>query len=159
MIDITIMMDKEKYNNSLLYKYPMPDDGTDINDPRILRLSDKLKNLRLKKEITYMQLATYLKVSVDEYISYENGSGIPSENMINKIAEFYGIFPNYLLGIVYDDDERSPRAMYLMEQLKDAKFSSWSYTEEGLEGLYSLWLHAQEKNKNRTKIDHGEDMG
>lgn len=58
----------------------------------------KIKELRKAKGISQEQVANGLGVSVRAYQNYEYGQREPNIEMINKIANFYGVTTDYLLG-------------------------------------------------------------
>lgn len=69
-------------------------------------LGDILKHLREERKITQKELAKYLGVSDRSVGYYENGKRTPPPDMLEKIADFYNVSVDYLLGRTYD---RKPR--------------------------------------------------
>ena len=58
----------------------------------------KLKELRKTKGISQEQAANALNISVRAYQNYEYGQREPNIEMIFKLADFYGVSTDYLLG-------------------------------------------------------------
>lgn len=59
---------------------------------------ERIKNLREDNDLTQQNLADYLKISRSAYKNYENGErGIPTEILI-RIADFYNVTIDYLVG-------------------------------------------------------------
>lgn len=58
----------------------------------------KLKELRKTKGISQEQAANALNISVRAYQNYEYGQREPNIEMIFKLADFYGVTTDYLLG-------------------------------------------------------------
>lgn len=58
----------------------------------------KLKELRKSKGISQEQAANALNISVRAYQNYEYGQREPNIEMIFKLADFYGVTTDYLLG-------------------------------------------------------------
>ncbi len=57
-----------------------------------------LTDLRKQKKLSRQNLADKLEISVHTYIKYENESVKPPYEMLIKIADFYGVTTDYLLG-------------------------------------------------------------
>ncbi len=67
----------------------------------------RLKRLRNDKEITQKELAKYLGVSDRSVGYYETGQRTPPPDILKKIADFFGVSVDYLLGRT-DDVGRLP---------------------------------------------------
>ena len=61
--------------------------------------SRNLKALRLEGELTQAELAKELNISRDAVSSYESGRRQPDLNLLVKIAAFFGVSVDYLLGL------------------------------------------------------------
>lgn len=61
-------------------------------------LSDILKQLREQHELSQAKLAERLHIPKGTYVTYEYGTREPNIEMINKLADFYGVTTDYLLG-------------------------------------------------------------
>lgn len=59
---------------------------------------DRLIEQRKLNKITQRQMADYLNISQPSYIRYENGSAEPNLTNLLKIAEFFDVSVDYLLG-------------------------------------------------------------
>ena len=57
-----------------------------------------LKELRIIKELSQQEVADYLHCSVVSYSRYETGNRSPSLEMLVKIADFFDVTVDYLLG-------------------------------------------------------------
>lgn len=62
------------------------------------RLSVNLKMLRKKMDIGQKELAAFLNVSVGTISNYENGVHSPDMETLLRIADFYDVSTDYLLG-------------------------------------------------------------
>ncbi len=58
----------------------------------------KLKELRKQKGLSQEEAANALGISMRAYQNYEYGQREPNIEMINKLADFYGVTTDYLLG-------------------------------------------------------------
>jgi transcriptional regulator with XRE-family HTH domain len=57
-----------------------------------------LKELRKRKEMSQGELAQFMGVSVQAYQKYEYGTAEPTFDSLCKLADFYGVTTDYLLG-------------------------------------------------------------
>ena len=61
-------------------------------------LGSRLKELRLKKDKLQKDVANYLNISDVAYGYYEKGERQPNPEMLLKLAEYFGVTTDYLLG-------------------------------------------------------------
>lgn len=61
-------------------------------------LSNRLKTSRKLKGKTQKDLAEYLGISERGYQNYELGTREPSLEILNKLADFFDVSTDYLLG-------------------------------------------------------------
>jgi repressor LexA len=59
---------------------------------------ERLKNLRKKKGKTQQQMADLLGLSQQAYAAYENNTANPPIDILSKLANYFGITTDYLLG-------------------------------------------------------------
>lgn len=64
----------------------------------------KIKELRLKKGITQEKLAKVLGVTTSMVGMYETGARKPSYEVLNKIARYFNVTTDYLLGLEEQQD-------------------------------------------------------
>ncbi len=58
----------------------------------------KLKELRKKNSISQIEIAKYLNIPRSTYSNYENGYAQPDNQMLVKIADYFNVTTDYLLG-------------------------------------------------------------
>lgn len=65
-----------------------------------MEINEILKELRQRKHLTQQELATILDINLSSYQKYErpNNTVKPSIDALIKIADFYGVTVDYLLG-------------------------------------------------------------
>lgn len=63
-----------------------------------MNIGKALTNLRKSKGLSRQNLADNLEISVHTYIKYENESVKPPYDTLCKLADFYGVTTDYLLG-------------------------------------------------------------
>jgi len=59
---------------------------------------ERLKQLRLDKGLYQKDIAAYLGVDRTTYVKYENGSSEPDNKTLSRIADYFGVTVDYLLG-------------------------------------------------------------
>ncbi|MFT8868495.1 helix-turn-helix domain-containing protein [Liquorilactobacillus nagelii] len=64
-----------------------------------MTFGQKLRALRLGKKMTQEDLGKLLNVSKVSISGYENDTREPDKDSIRKLAEFFGISTDYLLGV------------------------------------------------------------
>ena len=60
--------------------------------------ADRIKHLRQSKELNQVQLAEKLGVKKQSVSNWENDNIMPSVDMLVKIADFFDVSTDYLLG-------------------------------------------------------------
>lgn len=63
--------------------------------------ADKIKQLRIEKNLLQKDIASMLNITTSAYGFYEQGKREPSNEAVKKLAEFYNVTTDYLLN---DDD-------------------------------------------------------
>lgn len=58
----------------------------------------RLRELRKKKGVTQLQVAEAISTSVSVYCRYEKGEREPSIDTIIRLADYFGVTCDYLLG-------------------------------------------------------------
>ena len=65
----------------------------------MINLSNKLKTLRIQRQMTLKDVACRVGVSKSIISAYENGSRRPSYEMLIKLARLFNVTTDYLLGL------------------------------------------------------------
>ena len=97
----------------------------------------RIRNLRLSRGLNQVQLADKLDVSKQSVSNWENDNIMPSVEMLEKIADFFAVSTDYLLGrerkvhqdgISLDVTGLAPRQIehirYIIDDLREGKSSS-----------------------------------
>ncbi len=58
-----------------------------------------LRKLRKSKKLTQANVASALKIGRSTYTKYESGKSKPVSEMLIKIADYFGVSVDYLLGL------------------------------------------------------------
>ena len=59
---------------------------------------ERLKDLRLEKNVTQRAIAAYLNITDTAYGFYEQGKNYPNMEVLLKIADYFGVSLDYLMG-------------------------------------------------------------
>lgn len=79
--------------------------------------SDRLRCLRKDRGLTQQQLATHLGVSRSSVSGYENGRTIePDHATLVRIADFFGVSTDYLLGRTHDRQLHGGQALITIRE-------------------------------------------
>ena len=62
-------------------------------------MGDKLKSLRIEKNLTQKQVADRIGLAISAVSSYESGTRYPSYDVLVKLARIFHVSTDYLLGI------------------------------------------------------------
>ena len=62
-------------------------------------MGEKLKSLRIEKQLTQKQVADRIGLAISAVSSYESGTRYPSYDVLVKLARIFHVSTDYLLGI------------------------------------------------------------
>lgn len=62
-------------------------------------LPERLKELRTAKHLTQEDIANFLGITRPAYTAYESGKRQPDDNTKMRLAAYYGVTVDYLLGV------------------------------------------------------------
>ena len=107
--------------------------------------SIRLKELRAEKEITGEELGKKFNVSKTAVSYWESGRNFPGEETIRKLADFFQVSVDYLLG---NSDIRNPYENHqrISESIKDDK------------ELWELWEVLKEREDLQLLIKQTKQM-
>ena len=63
-----------------------------------MKLGERLKSLRLERNLKQEEAAKELEISVRSYCRYEYGEREPVASVLWRMADFYGVTIDYLVG-------------------------------------------------------------
>ncbi len=72
-------------------------------------LGDKIRILRQSKDLTQRQISEEFSLRENSWSQYENNKRTPDVETIKKIAQFFGVSTDYLMGLTdikYDPSEK-----------------------------------------------------
>ena len=85
---------------------------------------EKLKDLRKENKKTLQDMAKYLGISHPAYFKYETGENKPTIETLIKLADYYGVSLDYLVGRKFQNDvgylnEQQRAIIDIMKQLNE----------------------------------------
>jgi transcriptional regulator with XRE-family HTH domain len=107
-----------------------------------MELGERIRGLREKMGLTQKELASKLKIPNQNISNYERGFRQPDYETLQKIADFFEVSIDYLLGRsdkpIYDDDEEFEKF------INDPELERWykelpKSKEEDLRKLRKMW--------------------
>jgi len=130
-------------------------------------LGDRLKRLRLEKKLTQEELGKKINVTKVSISGYENGNRTPDTETLQKLADFFNVTTDYLLGRT--DDPNPPESdneelgtlarinqlikEYGIEQMGFFDIEKWKHlSEEEIEEIikHFEWVVHKAKEKNKS---------
>ncbi len=100
-----------------------------------METKDILKELRKNHSLSMKEFCTQCDISFNTYQNYETGKRIPTAEILMKIADFYGVTTDYLLGRATPD----PIQM-LLSSVKAVDSKKFVETYQELPDLYQAIL-------------------
>jgi transcriptional regulator with XRE-family HTH domain len=91
-----------------------------------------IKKLREKKGMTQKELANALNVTQTAITYWETGKREPNAEIIEKIANFFGVTPAYIMGWENTDEKK----YYLNEET--AKLAQEMFEDEDMRSLFHM---------------------
>ena len=103
-------------------------------------VGDIIKQLREDREISQKQLAEILNISPSTVGMYEQNRRVPSPEILNLIADYFGVSTDFLLGrtFVLDDVKISNKALEVLNIIKKAGINIDNIDNEKLWQLLKL---------------------
>ncbi|WP_368488300.1 helix-turn-helix domain-containing protein [Clostridium sp. BJN0013] len=112
-------------------------------------LSDRLKKLRNENNLLQKEIAEKLKITTSAYGFYEQGKRTPDTETLNKIAEFYNVSIDYLLGRTNIRDSVDKITNSLNSDPEISEFWNSLINREDLQLLFKQTKDLSPKNINR----------
>lgn len=78
----------------------------------MLKIGEKIKELRKAQDVTQEKLADYLNISYQAVSKWENGLALPDITLIPALSNLFGVTSDYLLGIKADEKEEKIKEIY-----------------------------------------------
>ncbi|AQU79766.1 helix-turn-helix domain-containing protein [Planococcus faecalis] len=119
-------------------------------------LAQRLKELRNRKKRTQQDVAKYLGLTRPAYTAYESGSRSPDYDILIKIADYFDVSTDYLLGRDTKDEQTEQVSLFPFDKLgvdQDEYNNLSPYQQEVLD-----WAINEEALFFKNKSDNVLDM-
>ena len=107
----------------------------------------RLAELRNNKKISQKELATQIGYSQNMISQWENGTRDPGTEVLKKLAAFFDVSVDYLLG--EDNPPENKKILEEEEVTLNGRMVSEEEKEQMLRVLEALYRDAKEKNKRK----------
>lgn len=94
-------------------------------------INERLKKLRKEKNLLQKDVAKYLNISTSAYGYYEQGKRDPDTETIKKLADFFDISADYLLGRT--DNKKNYTDSDVSVNENNAKYNTFMEVEEKIQ--------------------------
>ncbi|PFL68860.1 helix-turn-helix domain-containing protein [Bacillus anthracis] len=116
---------------------------------------NKLNFLRKEKKLRQEDMAKHLGIARTTYAMYEQGNREPDYDTLQKLADFFDVSVDYLLGRT---EKRHNKESSSKEFIKESKLNLWfkdieDASPEKLEELKQFWEFIKHKESNRESKD------
>ncbi|MCD2257102.1 helix-turn-helix domain-containing protein [Agrilactobacillus fermenti] len=122
--------------------------------------ADKLKELRKSKPgLTQEALAKQLGIAKTTYSSYEQGKRQPDYEMLQKIANYFDVTSDYLLGINQTPKDATSREVSDLKRILEQQpltYEKTPVTDKDREAIQNI-LIGYFWNKGRHRVEHDND--
>ncbi|MFB9770124.1 helix-turn-helix domain-containing protein [Lactiplantibacillus modestisalitolerans] len=97
-----------------------------------MSLGTRIRELRKKRKINQEQLGKILSVSKASISGYENGTREPDTKSLMKLAQYFGVTVDYLLGVDATPEWATAKDTHDLHEFLDANEGSMTYDGEHL---------------------------
>lgn len=124
-------------------------------------LSDRLVELRKSKKLTQQGLAEKLKITRSSLSQYEIGNRQPDYETLKKIADFFEVTTDYLLGYSNTkpvvEEEKTPYNVTDDPDLQIAFKEAADFSEEARRQTIDFINYLKEKEKSKGRKSSKDD--
>lgn len=131
--------------------------------------NERLRELRSSKKLSQQELSDRLGLNRATYARYETGDTQPDFDTLKKIADFFDVSTDYLLG--RSDKPRSSNQLNGIDEKEQAEFEAFinnpeygiffkdylSAPEERRREMWEIWRVLRENEKGRKPGDRQKD--
>lgn len=112
--------------------------------------TNNLKKIRKSKNLLQKDVANFLNIAVSTYSYWENGTYDIDNDSLNKLADYFNISTDYILG--REDDN----IIHIPENLKDANISLSvdikKLTQEEINEISNYIDFIKQRKRNKEEI-------
>ena len=126
-----------------------------------MTIGEQIKNLRLEKGYDQQDICAFLNIEQSTLSNYENDRRVPKPDMISKMADFFGVTTDYILGRTTNIELTKKDKMEIDEYLNNFEdellsqtglmFNGEPMTQESKEKLIAAMRIGAEMAKKEAK--------
>ncbi len=111
-----------------------------------------LKKLRKENHITQAELANILNLDASSISKYEKAGVLPAADVLSKVAKYFNVSTDYLLGLSDNEKEPTPEEWDSLNDIQKeiialmGNMSQESQAELLKQAQYQIWLELQNKD-------------
>lgn len=111
-----------------------------------------LKKLRKENHITQAELANILNLDASSISKYEKAGVLPAADVLSKVAKYFDVSTDYLLGLSDNEKEPTPEEWDSLNDIQKeiialmGNMSQESQAELLKQAQYQIWLELQNKD-------------
>jgi len=117
-------------------------------------LAERIKQLRTENELTQEEFGKIFGIVKSTVSLYESGKSTPDDTLKRKIAEYFNVSLDYLMGVSdvrnpYKDEDKKLSKMdkFLLDLKKKAMERGIEFDENCVDDLLDLYLFLEKKTK------------
>lgn len=119
-----------------------------------MTLGERLRSLREKAGLTQKELASHLNVPNQNISNYERGFRQPDYETLQKLADYYDVSTDYLLGRMDISKKENSDDKEMIEFFKNPELNLFfkemaDSPEEQIEELRDLWEFVKKRGLNK----------
>lgn len=123
--------------------------------------AQRLEKLRLEKGLTHQEMADMLGITRQAYGNYESGKREPDFKTLDKLADFFNVSLDYLLGKSphrSGPNQYEPTPAEIEDVIKkaDLQFDGAPLNDEDKEDIIEFIKVVLKRNKKREKEQRGQ---
>lgn len=118
-----------------------------------MELGKKLRDLRLQQKYSQEEFAKILGINRGTYAQYEIGRRNPDYETLKKIADFYNVTTDYLLGREEKIETKIDIKEALLNKQKKATWGGQELTPEQREILTEFFTMIRDRLKEDTRFN------
>lgn len=123
--------------------------------------AQRLEKLRLEKGLTHQEMADMLGITRQAYGNYESGKREPDFKTLDKLADFFNVSLDYLLGksphrSAPNQYEPTPAEIEDVIKKADLQFDGAPLNDEDKEDIIEFIKVVLKRNKKREKEQRGQ---
>ena len=118
-------------------------------------MENRLKLLRKERGLLQRDVAEHLNIAVSTYSYWENGKFEPDQESLSKLADFFGVSADYLLGREKNSPPAQQESLNIPDALKPYQFAFYEgmdgLSEESIKDILKYVEFTREKEQKETK--------